>query len=83
MTVSLHFYDHFRQIKTTVNLATEGVLYSNVTKRNNFSKGNRNRENKSPKADIGTLKGLLDYAILKATSLLRKKNCAESCKQEQ
>ena len=29
------------------------------------------------------LSGLLDYAILWEISLLRKKNCTESCKQEQ
>ena len=29
------------------------------------------------------LKELLDYAILWETSLLREKNCTESCKQEQ
>ena len=30
-----------------------------------------------------TLKGFLDYAILRAISELRSKNCTESCKQEQ
>ena len=32
---------------------------------------------------VKSLKGLLDYAILWEISLLRKKNCLESCKQVQ
>ena len=37
----------------------------------------------NPRKQYDKLKGLLDYAILWEISLLRKKKCLESCKQEQ